>query len=109
MGIWDKYKLNDLPEDQRGEVIKVVAKELEETNRARLNSGNHQTVRGMAVVGLVIVATGFGLFGYWSMQEWKEVRVKSLTPMVCPAPPPCPAAPIPSFDIKVTPATPPAK
>lgn len=107
MGIWDKYKLNDLPEDQRGEVIKAVAKELEETNRAKLNS-NYQTVRGMAVVGLVIVALGFGLFGYWSVQEWKEVKVKSLTPMVCPAPPPCPAAPIPSFDIKVTPAAPPA-
>jgi len=104
MGLWDKYKLNDLPEDQRGEVIKAVAKELEETARARLNSSNHQTVRGMAVVGSVIVAIGFGLFGYWSMQEWKEVKIKSLTPMVCPAPPPCPAGTVPAFDIKVVPA-----
>lgn len=105
MSVWDQYKVNELPEEQRAEVVKAIAKELEETTRAKINNSNHQTVRGMAVVGAVIVAIAFGLFGYWSMQEWKEVKLHSMTPMVCPPPPVCNPQ-VPAFDIKVVPSTP---
>lgn len=108
MGIWDKYKLNDLPEDQRGEVIKTVAHELEETNRTKLNSGKHQTVRGLAVAAALLATIPLGLIGYNWVDSWREIKVKSLTPVVCPAPPPpppCPAGTVPAFDIKVVPVT----
>jgi hypothetical protein len=106
MSIWDKYKLNDLPEEQRGDVVKAVAKEVEETNRARLNSSNHQTVRGLAIVAGMIVCIVATVATYYASEGWKEVKIKGLTPMVCPPPPPCPAAPLPSFDVKITPAAP---
>ncbi len=105
---WEKYKLNDLPEEQRAEVIKIVAHELEETERARINDPHRQTVRGLAVGALLLATIPVAIVAYYWQESWKEVKVKSMTPMVCPAPPPCPAAPIPSFDIKVTPAAPPA-
>lgn len=105
MGIWDKYKLNDLPEDQRGEVIKIVAHELEETQRAKLNSKAHHTVRGLAVGAALLATIPLAIVVFYWQDSWKEVRVKSMTPVVCPAPPPCSATPMPSFDIKVVPVT----
>lgn len=106
MGIWDKYKLNELPEEARAEVIKAAVHELEETARAKINSSSYHTVRGLAVGSLVVALIPIAIVAYYWQESWKEVKIKSLTPMVCPAPPPCPAAPIPSFDIKVTPAAP---
>lgn len=104
MGIWDKYKLNDLPEEQRGEVIKVVVKEMEETERSKLNSDKHNTVRGLFIGFLVLTLVPICIIGYYWVEGWKEVKLKGMTPMVCPPPPPCSATPLPSFDIKVTPA-----
>jgi hypothetical protein len=109
MGIWDKYKLNELPEEARAEVIKAAVHELEETERAKINSSQYHTVRGLAVGALVLALVPIAIVAFHWQESWKEVKIKSMTPMVCPAPPPCPAAPIPSFDIKVTPAAPPAK
>jgi hypothetical protein len=106
MGIWDKYKLNDLPEEHRAEVIKAVAHELEATNRAKIDSSNHQIVRGMAVVALALSTIPIAVVGYYWAENWKEVKVKAMTPMVCPPPPPCSAPPPPSFDIKVVPVSP---
>jgi Na+-transporting methylmalonyl-CoA/oxaloacetate decarboxylase gamma subunit len=106
MSVWDKYKLNDLPEEARAEVIKAAVHELEETERARVNNSNYHTVRGMAVVFLFLATVPAAVVGYYWQESWKEVKIKSMTPMVCPAPPPCPAAPIPSFDIKVVPSAP---
>lgn len=103
MGIWDKYKLNDLPEEQRAEVIKVVVKEMEETERAKLADPHRQTVRGLAVAAILLATIPVAVVSYYWQESWKEVKVKAMTPMVCPAPPPCPAGPMPSFDIKVTP------
>ncbi len=106
--MWEKYKLNNLPDEQRAEVVKIVAHELEETARVRLNSSKYQFVRGMAVVGLLLATIPLCIVGSSWVNGWTEVRVKSLTPMVCPAPPPvppCPAPTAPTFDIKVVPIT----
>ena len=109
MGIWDKYKLNELPEEARAEVIKAAVHELEETNRAKINNTSYHTVRGLALGAVVVALIPIAIVAYYWQESWKEVKIKGMTPMVCPAPPPCPASPIPSFDIKVTPAAPPAK
>lgn len=69
----------------------------------------YPALRGLAVGALLLATIPLAVVGYYWQDSWKEIKVKSMTPMVCPAPPPCPAAPIPSFDIKVTPAVPPAK
>lgn len=106
MGIWDKYKLNDLPEEARAEVIKAAVHELEETNRAKINNSSYHTVRGLAVGALVCALIPISIVAYYWQDSWKEVKLKSMTPMVCPAPPPCPAASVPAFDIKVVPAVP---
>lgn len=108
--IWDKYKLDTLPEEQRAEVIKIVAHELEETERARINDPHRQTVRGLAVGAVLLATVPIAIIAYYWQDSWKEVRIKSMTPMVCPAPPPpppCAAAPLPSWDIKISPAPPP--
>jgi hypothetical protein len=104
---WDKYKLNDLPEEARAEVIKIAVHELEETERARIADPHRQTVRGLVVGALLLATIPIAVVAYYWQEGLRDVKVKSLTPMVCPAPPPCPASPIPSFDIKVTPAAPP--
>src|SRR5512143_546145 len=103
MALWDKYKINSLPEEQRAEVLKAHFHEMEETQRSKINSSGHQTVKGLAVVALALVFFFLGLFGYWCVQEWKEVKIKGMTPMVCP-PPPAVTCPVQAFDIKVTPA-----
>lgn len=103
MSIWDKYKVNDLPEEQRGEVIKTIVNEEEQTKRARLNSSYHNTVRGLAIGALLLATIPAGYVAYYWSESWKEVKVKSMTPMVCPPPPPCSAGPLPAWDIKVTP------
>lgn len=108
MSLWDRYRVGSLPEEQRADVLKEQIKQHEETARARIGSSTHQTVRGMGVVGAALVLFFICLFSYFSIQEWKEVRIKELmvrapAPVVCPPPPPvvCPTMP---FDIRVSPA-----
>lgn len=106
MSIWDKYKLKDLPAEQQAEVIKIVVKEMEETERTKLNSDKHNTVRGLFIGFLVLTLIPVCVIGYYWVDGWKAVRLQSMTPVVCPAPPPCSATPLPAFDIKVVPAAP---
>lgn len=102
---WDKYKLNDLPEEARAEVIKIAVHELEETERARIADPYRQTIRGLAVGAALLATIPIAIVAYYWQDGLKEIKLKSMTPMVCPAPPPCPVAPLPSFDIKVVPVT----
>lgn len=104
MSVWDKYKLKELPEEARAEVIKTVAHELEETERAKINNSSYHTVRGLAVGAIVVALIPISIVAYYWQESWKEVKIKSMSPMVCPAPPPCPAPVLPSYDIKLTPA-----
>jgi hypothetical protein len=103
---WDKYKLNDLPEEARAEVIKIAVHELEETERARIADPYRQTIRGLAVGAALLATIPIAIVAYYWQDGLKEIKLKSMTPVVCPAPPPCSAAPLPSFDIKVVPASP---
>ena len=103
MGPWNKYKLNLLPEEQRAEAIKELIKEKEQTERSKLDSNGYQVIRGFIVVALLGVAIAFSLVASNWVDSQKEVKLKSITPMVCPVHPPCPASPLPKFDIKVIP------
>ena len=55
--IWDPYKLSELPDEQRGEVVKTIVAEKEKTqreynaakeatNQRRLNESSYPTARG---------------------------------------------------------------
>lgn len=110
MSVWDKYGVAKLPEEQRADVIKEQIKEHEQTQRARLDKDGYHIVRGFMVVVGGIVAILMVVYSYYSVQEWKEVKIKDLTlrspaPMVCPPPPPV-TCPPQAFDIHVSPAAP---
>jgi hypothetical protein len=103
MGVWDKYKLDLLPEEQRAEAIKELIKEKEQTERSKLDSNGYQVIRGFLIVALLGAIIAFSLVVNNWVDSQKEVKLKTITPMVCPMPPPCPAAPLPKFDIKIVP------
>lgn len=102
MNLWDNYKLNLLPEEQRTEAIKELIKVKEETERSRLNSKSYQIVRGITVGVFLLAIVVIALVIANLAESWKEVKLKSITPVVCPIPPPCPAATLPKFNIKVS-------
>lgn len=110
MSLWDKYSVSKLPEEQRAEVIQTQIKEHEATQRSRLEKDGYHVVRGMIAVAAGLVSVLVVLYSYYSVQEWKEVRLKELTlrapaPVVCPPPPPVTCPPTP-FDIHISPAAP---
>lgn len=125
--IWDPYKLSELPEEQRGEVIKIIVAETEKTQREknaaqedtrqkRIGDSGYQTARVFVYLFIAACTTGLGLMVYNAQSGWQDVRIKEFDariketaakappPMVCPPPPPCQ---VQAFDIHVTPAAPP--
>lgn len=100
MSLWDKYKVNDLPEEQRADVIKAIVHEAEETRRTRASNSSYLTYKGIVLVSMVLGLVVIAMIAHCTADSKFENDQKMHQPVVCP---PGAAAKVPTFNIKVTP------
>jgi hypothetical protein len=87
MSIWSQYKVNNLPEEERAEVIKVIAHEVEETKRSKATNPGNQTVKIVTVVAFAISLIIIAFISYSTADAKFERDVKTHQPVICPPAP----------------------
>ena len=94
---WDPYRLNELPEEARADVIKTLISETESTKRKQveehektrreaLGTEGHFIVRGLFVAMLALLGVSGAILANAISTDTRDVRLKALQPFTCPPP-----------------------